>query len=218
MISVILASGCVSQTPSRPEYALDRAIFENLPDFPLDFYFVDFQAENFISDSATESYYKQPEFYPTWETSGVDTFKNPVPDRASILGIGAYPADRTTNIRGDGEVNVTVFFHSSWSVQTYQGMRLNIINPVPEYFDISLDKNDLVLGPNYPKFDNQWAQKVIVRIRSKNAPSGNYTIGLNPSAPPKEKSTEWSQKYRPYIEFFGGLDRPYVRIQVDVGA
>jgi len=214
---VIFISGCVSQA-ERPDYGLNTSIFENLPPFPKDFSVIDKQVEslNFDNINITENYYKQPEFYPTWESSGVGGFKSPPQGRIGILGMGAYPADRAINMNRSGEATVVVFFHSSWLVQTYQGMTLTVINPNPEYFDVNLDKNELLIGPNYPRFDKDWTQKVVIKIRSKSVPAGNYLIGVNPTSPSRGKSIEWSQKYTPYIDFFSGLDRPYVKIKVNI--
>ncbi len=230
LILLIFSAGCISPAQyessndagvfsgKRPQYAgLNSSIFAGLPDFPEDFYSVDSRV-SLLADlqgfkDITENYYRQPEFYPTWEISGVSGFMNPPADRIGVMGIGAYPADLTTSMGRNSEINVTVFFHSSWLVQTYQGMSLDIINPAAEYFNITIDKNELLIGPNYPKFDRGWAQKVVIRIRSKNALPRSYIIGINPSGP---QNKEWPQKYAPYIGFFGGLDRPYVRIAVNV--
>lgn len=224
LLLLIFAGGCVSQVASqhaiieRPDYGLNKTIFESLPSFPEDFYSVDSRVSSLADlqgfKDITENYYKQPEFYPTWESSGLGGFRSQQ-DRIGILGIGAYPSDTTISMERNSEINVTVFFHSSWLVQTYQGMSLDIINPDPEYFNISLDRNELLIGPNYPKFDSKWAQKVTARIKSV-ANTGSYVIGINPSALPEEKSAEWAKKYQPYINFFGGLDRPYVRIVVNI--
>lgn len=221
LMFLVFFSGCASKEAekTRPQYeGINSSVFENLPSFPEDFYSVDSRVSSLADlqgfKDITENYYRQPEFYPTWESSGLGGFRNPPADRIGIMGMGAYPADTTTGMGRNSEINITVFFHSSWLVQTYQGMGLDIINPNPEYFNITLDKNELLIGPNYPKFDREWTQKVTARIKTKNAAAGSYTIGINPSVP---QNKEWPQKYTPYIEFFGGLDRPYVRIAISVG-
>ncbi len=206
---------------SRPYYNLSGEIFSNLPEFPDDFYSVDDKVYRLANlrelKDITEQYYKQPEFYPTFETQGIEMIKNPPPDRIGISGMGAYPGEQTFTTAKGQQFTATAFFHASWMVQTYQGMKIRKTFDA-EYFSVSADPETFLLGPSYPVFDKDWAQKVVIGINVRNdTPSGRYTIGIDPGTPSEEYENLWRSIYGSrYVNAFSGIDRHYLTISIDV--
>ena len=83
----------------------DEVVFRELPPYPIDFREVDVMVENnrypiaedFSNELPDEVYFKQPEFYPTWEDQGVPYY-TPLkpgysPGYVGVVGYGAYPGD-----------------------------------------------------------------------------------------------------------------------------
>jgi len=221
----------------RPDY-LPAEVYKNLPPFPKDFYEIDalLTFSKFIDLRVLgPEYYKQPEFIPEWESEGVTLMRNPEKGRYGIWGWGAYPADQGyTALAGDDFTAIT-YFHTSWNIQSYQGMQMEALfpeqgsvngipisqdsNEVKNYFDVSLSPSAFVIGPTFPIFDENWTQRVDVMVKiSPDTPPGTYLIGVNPTAPPPELENEWRWQYRLHYANAGstGLSRPFFQLMVEV--
>jgi len=228
---------------TRPDY-LPSVVYQNLPLFPKDFYEIDALVElGRLTDlvSLEDKYWKQPEFYPTFESNIAD-IQNPNINRLYAFGYGAYPGDIGVDVKPGSDFTVATFFYSSWLVETWQGMRMQEFYPVqtgvptqdlngtkfsviqdPDvvktYFNVSFEPSVFLLGPSSPIFDYNWTQKVLVHIKvSPDTPKGRYVIGVNPVAPPKEYSDRWLMKYRlKYTDASAGVvGRPFFQLVVDV--
>lgn len=220
----------------RPDY-LPAEVYENLPPFPEDFYYIDeivtFQEGILDLENLEDKYYKQPEFYPTWESMGVDLTRNPERGRATLWGWGAYPADEGFSTYPGQEFTAATFFHSSWQVQSWQGMKLETVFPstsmvrgsqihsadAEKYFTAVISPDLILLGPTFPRFDQNWTYKVSVKIKvSPEAPPGEYLIGVNPTFPPTEVKREWTLQHKlRYVDGGAtGFDRPYFQMLVQV--
>ena len=205
----------------RPYYGLSPEVFAGLPEFPADFYEVDSRAGR--PESAAElpglpeEYYKQPEFLPTWESIGAERMRNPPEDRIAIWGLGAYPSEQFFSSKAGGEFAAAVFFHSSWMVQTVQGIEL-----VPEYDDaleVRVEPNVFLLGRAYPVFDESWMQKILLKVKVReNAAPGSYEIRLTAKAPPEEYEQEWRSVHKGlYVNApSASPDRPFLLFRVQV--
>lgn len=228
---------------ARPDY-LPPVVYKNLPAFPEDFYVIDalFYIGK-ITDyvNLEEKYWKQPEFYPTFEAN-LDKIQNPSLDRFYAFGYGAYPGDIGVGVKPGDEFTVATFFYSSWLVETWQGMKMQHFYPVQtgvpksdlngtqftviqdpdavkDYFDISFEPVVFLLGPSSTIFDYNWTQKILVHVKvSPDTPEGRYVIGVNPVAPPREYSNQWTMQYRlKYADASAGVvGRPFFQIVVDV--
>ena len=156
-----------------------------------------------------EEYYTKPEFYPTFSQGST----GPRGEHWGVLGYGAYPSDIIVHSPKNREVVIGTIIHTSWMVETYQGLKLESDHN-PESFDVEIQPEEILLGPAYPSFEKGWAQKAIVRVTVKNPPPGEYVIGINPSSP----SNDLSKKVPPdkkYYEAGGfGVGRPLVKIVV----
>jgi|GEM_PF-1620156 len=128
------AYGAVKES-KRPDY-LPKEVFQYLPPFPRDFYYIKTMVElGILTDinAITMEYYKQPEFYPRFDTIGVEMMQNPTPGRFGMWGFGTYPSEvllfaKVNETTGVETVAYTIF-HTSWLVETYQGLKLDAVYP-----------------------------------------------------------------------------------------
>jgi hypothetical protein len=210
----------------RPDYGFAEDVFRNLPPLPQDFWSVDQKFQNGeITDYVElgEQYWKQPEFYPTFENN-LEFMKNPEPGRIYAYGIGAYPGDIGVDAFPDSQFTVASFYFSSWLVQTYQGIRIEDVYPerteiptpdlqeinftvtqdpgvVGKYFNVTFDPELFVIGPTSPAFDENWTRKVKVTVTVSNeTPKGTYVIGVDAVPPPPELSEQWLKTYKAYSD------------------
>jgi len=201
---------------ARQDYGLGGETFASLPQMPDNFKEAVAKINATIDFNLGEEYYKQPEFYPTFEQF-IPEMKNPPQDRIAIWGVGIYPARHEYVAPRNSQINIVAYLHTSWMVQTYQGAKLEV-DYDKQYFDVSVSPDVVLLGPAYPKFDKNWTQKITVKIEVKNAPKGVHEIALNPMAPPIEKIEEWRGRYKGlYVSMpVSSPDQPYLKITVNV--
>jgi len=203
---------------------LPQELFEELPPFPWDFYRVEMLHRYYYLTeeelvTLDEAYWKQPEWYSSFEKTGVEMMKDAHLPSAGTFGYGAYMADTyRTAFPGDDVVDV-FFFHASWRVRSYQGIML-----VPSYnssaLEVSVEPEIFLLAPTHPRFYGNWTQKVVVRVRVKEgAAPGTYVVGVEPERPPPDYEEKWGGAYT-YIEpqFKMGMGRPFHRLHLTVGA
>jgi hypothetical protein len=232
-----LREGVGSLPENRPDY-LPPEVYQNLPAFPKDFYEIDILLTNakltYLAPLG-EEYWKQPEFYPGWEEEGVKLHQNPEKGRYGVWGWGAYPADQGYSSLPGDDFTATTYFHSSWVIQSYQGMQMQAVFPeegyvngvqvsqdpvnTSKYFDISFDPEIFIVEPSFPIFGAEWAKRVQITVKiSPGTPPGNYIIGVNPVAPPKQQDDEWRLQYRLKYASAGatGLTRPFFQILLEV--
>lgn len=219
------AAGCVGQSAGmeRTHYNLSPDVFAALPLLPSDFK----QADKAVQELSYgfeklpqlgEEYYKQPEFLPTWETIGVKNMRSPPEDRVALWGLGAYPAEQRFSAKPGDEFTAATFFHTSWMVQTYQGMHLALIYN-ETYFDVTIEPDRLVLAPAYPAFERDWSQKVVVKIRVKEgSPIGEHLIRIRIMKPDEADERAWREQYGGrYVNAPDAVPhRAFVRLAVDV--
>ena len=225
---------------------VDPKIFQYLPPYPKDFmqiyHLVYYGKINNLS-AISEEYWKQPEILPTWKTSGIDAYLNPEPGRFGAFGFGCYPSEAFVSLKPGEAARITTWLHTSWAVQTLQGMSLKIIYPshaessrgiaieqdpsvVKNYFEASVTPNVVLLGPTWPYFEHGskfehdgWIVPITIEIRTrKEIPKGNYVVGVMPSLPPEDKNEEWTLKYKlryTPIQFFQ-IGKPYFTMFITV--
>lgn len=231
---------CVGATCIQPE------VFESLPDYPADFGQIDLLIEhakipileNFTGGVADENYYKQPEFYPTWESKGTEVFLSPTPGYFAMKGLGAYPGDIVIRPVKAGQDLITItFFHSAWGVIKWQGIGLEVIYPaegntemgrfsvtqdpseVKNYFEVEVEPKNMLVEPSYPVFYPEWSQKVKINIHiNEITPPGKYLIGISVTNPSPELSEKWVKELRlRYTEgAIAGIGRASYQIFIEV--
>ena len=198
---------------------LPPKVFANLPPLPGDFSRVlgDLYTGEVQMGKIGEEYYLQPEFYPTFaDTIEVMQFPR---QHWGVLGFGVFPS--TVKVTSSGEpFSVATIFHTSWLVETYQGMRLEVVMDAEKdrFFDVSLNPDIILLEPAYPVFGKDWAQKILITVTPHQPPPGTYLIGIAPTSPPGEFSQKWSSQYEKYTEGGGvfGVGRPLFQIILDI--
>lgn len=224
---------------------LPDIFYQNMPPFPEDFYrlrILVIYGKITNLDLVEEKYWKQPEFIPGFEEHAVRLMKTPQTGRWGAFGYGVYPADTDVTTPADNEFTVTTFVHTSWLVETYQGVKFETVykekttfptqdlqgsseiqqNPdaVKDYFDVSYGPDVMVLEPTYPVLESGWIQKLKVTVKVKpNTPPGRYVIGVNIGSPSAEFNDEMMMKYLNYYTTGGsnvGVGRPFYQIAVTV--
>ena len=235
----------VKLNQTRPDY-LPAAMFKELPAFPKDFYQMRVLVRyGRITDLSNigEEYWKQPEWYPEFESIGVPLLQNPPKNRWAAQGYGVYPADSVATTTSGEEFDLYTYVRSSYLVETYQGMQLIAVYPdsgtleemasfsdgtksvtqdpntVKNYFDVSIEPNMFVLEPSFPIFKDGYAQRIKVSLKVKpGTPKGKYLIGVDIAAPSQDKVTEWTWQYKNLYTSAGTtkVGRPWYRVFVDV--
>lgn len=188
----------------RNSYGIAPAVFEALPKPPKCFLsFVQLYHSQKFSDDFffSPNFFLQPEFYPNFERDGLPYWQNPIATHWGAIGFGSYPFERSLTAKPGETVRTRFFFHSGFGVRTFQGMRLGpeFENASDEqWVKVELDsesKNGFLLGPSYPKFDENWAKAIDVQLTVlPNAPPSTIRILLKTRAPTAEKLAEWRSK------------------------
>lgn len=237
----------MEQISERPDY-LPPAMFQELPDFPSDFYRVrTLVRTGRITDleSLEPRYWLQPEFFPKFEEIGVPLLLNAPRDRWGAYGISSYPGDSISNIVAGDTLELYFFIKSSYLVETYQGVSLEPVFPrdteiaegvkfpdgttkvlqkpedVEKYFDIEVSPNPFILEPNFPIYRVNGTRKIRIRITAKpDTPPGNYVIGFDTGTVPKEYEQRWLKQY---LNLYAGtsmtkIERPFYQAFFTVSA
>lgn len=218
MVATIVAT-VISITPNKSN---------NLPD---DFVQVKRDIEKGITyDLCTidSEYYLQPEFYPSYQK-----FLNKKHDysRWGVHGFGAYPGSisyKVENMKKGQTVSICTFIHTSFEVETFQGMKLTM--NIPEQFDFSIESDNFLLYPAYPSTEKnkKWAYKTKMIFTAKeDIPTGNYDFKLKANAPKDDKATEYMIEMKKYsletykCPWFGECNEKIIelrkRVYVDAG-
>lgn len=253
---LVLAKGGITNTATtttinpqgRQQYCdskgcIPDVVFVNLPNMPHDFKEIDLLVSfsqlpsmlNFSVQYPDSAYYLQPEFFPTWEESGINTY-TPLKDGykpayIGIEGYGAYPGDLIIRGAVPGDtLRTTSFWHSSWGVATYQGTKVDrvfpangetdggamVVNQDPElvakYINVTVTPEVILMEPSFPFFQKGWVQPVRMEMQlSSDIPKGNYLVGLIPSELPRAIRGIWNREHRlQFVEVGGflGVSRP----------
>ena len=195
-------------------------IFENLPPIPEDFWRVKYlmvtgQSDVGVLATLDEKYYKQPEFIrDTFVESGLNFWKAPDIYHWYPEGYGTYPHVEYVDTYPGAEFDAYTFTHTSWGVETYQGLMLVPVflesvnledGPLvvkdhdrqKEYFEIYMDPNTVLLEPTYPVFTENWISRIRIHVKvSPDTPPGAYGIGYDVAPVPSELQSEWKSEYR----------------------
>lgn len=152
-----------------------------------------------IANIPMESYL-QPEFYPTFSTSGLDTWINAAGPKQSTVGYAATPAEQEAVIAADvNEFETTLFVGSGWGVTYYQGMAFRYTITPAAPITLEFSPNSFLMGPTFPAFDAGWVHPVRItgRIHQPLA-AGTYTINIYPADPSEEDQLNWISAHSPY--------------------
>ncbi|MEK6902441.1 MAG: hypothetical protein AABX02_02530, partial [archaeon] len=143
--------------------------------------------------------YAQPEFYPTFETTGMRTWTNPPTQPVVMVGIATTPADQTSPIQeGETTIDTTLFISSAWGATQYQGMKLTYSVEPDVNVIIQFDPEEFMVGPAFPQMDQNWVQKVHVTGTIHTQKGERYTIRIRANPPSDEKAVTWASEHPAY--------------------
>lgn len=187
-----------STAASRPKYdSISADVFKDLPAFPANFTVIkrDVYAGQITDlNHISEHVYKQPELYPTWESNGLQWFQNHDYSRWGVHGYGFFPGELSysvTNMTAGDTIDIYSFLHTSWGIETWQGLKLNPVYN-SDYFNVAITPSDVLLEPTFPKFYTNWSQKITMKITAKELiPAGTYDFSITFSSPSNELSSLW---------------------------
>ena len=190
-----------------------------------------------FTEDLDKSYYKQPEFLPTFESAGLPYWQNPRLEIWGVMGWGIFPADQHLSVSRGREVVTHFYIHSAWGIETFQGVRLypffpeqnynssgNLYNEqnaeaTSKYFEVEVSPENFLLEPTYSIISENWIYRVDVKIGvSGDAEAGTYVLGFNGTSPSPELNERWGSKYERYFVSGGvsDLGRPRARINITV--
>lgn len=201
----------------RASYGLPAAMFEKLPAIPTDFEQVKILLlYNKIRDYTGygPEYWKQPEWFPSWNEGCLPLLKNPPLDRWAAMGVGTFPYKATYSASPGETVKAVLYVKSGCMVVTYQGVGMKYGFPesarrlgdeifyqtpstTAQYLKIKSDPEEFILEPSYPVFSEEYAKRIEIDIEiDPNTPPGFYFVAIDPGAPSGEFSDE---AYRTYL-------------------
>lgn len=200
---VCFFSGCVDDNDAvnnsvEPSISVLDQSMVKIPDKPHNYAlikrnFYDGQIDNF--NNLDVSVWKQPDFYPTWEQSGVSKYIDHDYTRWGVHGYGFFPSEQTWSVTNMQEGNVmkfNTFLHTSWGVETWQGMKLIPINN-NSLFDVTITPDEFYLEPTFPIFSSEWTKIIEFEVTAKDTiPVGSYEISCLVVPPNESRTEEWS--------------------------
>lgn len=212
-------------------------IFSEIPPIPSDFSVVAYDVSigklNQIG-LLSDSFYKQPEFYSfiDQETGVVNRefafrpWSRPELNQWGDNGFQAYPADQfdTVQLSKRNDFSAVVFVTNGWNIQNYVGVHLVEDNESSNYFDVTISEERtgqpyFLLGPTFPRFDKDWATKVVIEGKVKpGTPPGSYRIRIDPVAPASSLATKWAEEHPGLYASYGFIvpETGYINLQIDV--
>lgn len=187
----------------RPLYGLSPGVFSGLPGFPRDFNkMVSLYHSGEFSDELffPEEYYLQPEFYPSFMGNGLKYWLEPATGYWAAHGYGSFPVKKTIAIKPGEKKAIAFFVHSGYGVRSFQGVALEIEGTNNSYVEAEVVEPSFLLGPNFPKFSNNWARKVLIKVFAKENASGEHNFKVRVVRPAQELSDKWSQTEKRYYD------------------
>lgn len=189
----------IANSTNRPTYdSISAEVFKDLPPYPSNFIIIkrDVYAGQITDlNHISENVYKQPEFYPTWESSGLQWFRNHDYSRWGVHGYGFFPGEisyTAQNMTASDAIDIYSFLHTSWGIETWQGVKLIPVYD-DNYFDVSILPEDILLDPTFPNFYSNWSQVINMKITAKRpVPTGTYVFSIRFSSPSNELSNLWT--------------------------
>ena len=190
-------SGCANI--DRSSYSISPLVFDLLPPPPACFYSVLFAYEHgMISDPSfvNESYYLQPEFFPSFVSNGLPTWEDPVATHYGAVGYGAHPIRSSITLSPSSESSTRFFIFSGFGTRSLQQAKIVYSFPNPSdasLVSISLDDasaHGFLLGPTFPQFTPQWVKPVMITVYSPGPLLRPVTIIFRVAAPDVDFSSD----------------------------
>ncbi|MFH0969877.1 MAG: hypothetical protein V1776_00220 [Candidatus Diapherotrites archaeon] len=150
----------------------------------------------------TNATYMQPEFHPTFHTTGINTWINAPENKTYTIGIQSTPATQEAVISTqETEFDTTLFIGGGWGSTYYQGLSFRTTIEPETTYAVDFEPNDILVGPTFPAFSPEWMKKI--RIRGTITPTEGtkeYVLRIYAKEPNPLLEKEWMEKYPPYIQ------------------
>ncbi len=186
-------------------YGIEEAgIFRQLPT-PSEAFEQDVNTLNYgnglsVNQIPAESYL-QPEFYPTFESTGIKTWTQATAPLTNTFGVASTPADQQATLEPDSNgFTTTLFIGSAWGVTYYQGMAFRYVIEPQADIQLTFSPNNILMGPTFPAFTPEWMHKITVDgTIGEDVGEGTYTINIFPADAPIEIQEGWYAEHPRYI-------------------
>lgn len=173
-------------------------VFKVVPEKPDDFdaYYREIdKGMLYVSCDVPEEYWKQPEFYSSWEIAKEKFYDNPDYSRWGLHGYGIYPNKvgyTVKNMNPGDSFELCLYFYNGFGIWAWKGFSFApSLGNYDEYFNMEFTPNEVLVDPTAPVFGENWVHKIKVKVTAKKEiPSGNYDIGFNVASPSKEFSRQ----------------------------
>jgi hypothetical protein len=189
----------------RPHYSFSDNVFDDLPDFPSDFYMVKTLFEDGVVTAwQISDQYLQPELIPRWDYWSEVIYGYENYSRFGVYGLSFFPSVMNIyNVEAGDQYNLSAFIRADWGIKFYQGCRIAI--PKVDGLEIKLikpDNQNVLMSPTYPFMDG-WLQKVLIEINVLK--TGNYTVRIKETKPQTYAHTYWTETLGDDYVALGGL-------------
>lgn len=235
---------------AEPRSTLPPSVFRELPVIPSDYgqvraLMLTGRLPNFC-EKLEDVYWKQPELNPKWDLGIAAMWRLAGGDPVQEIGYGIFPSEYAVSAKPGQTVETCTYFNTAFGVSNYQAVGFHPIYPagiqlqyatfedgtktptniskeqIGRYFKVSTTPQELVTGPTYGYFHEDWVKKVDITIEvAKDTPRGKYLIGVNPGPISQELYDQIIWDYKTKLHVFGNFDliseRPMLLIGVDVG-
>ena len=122
--------------------------------------------------------YIQPEFYPTFATRGIDTWRRAPLAMETTLGISTTPAEQYATLQeGTNRFESVLFVGSAWGATHYQGIAIGYeVIPTAD-IHVQFSPSYVMAGPAFPIMDQNWMHKIALHGNvGTNVGEGTYHI------------------------------------------
>ncbi len=145
--------------------------------------------------------YRQPEFYPTFSTSGIKTWATAPATLPNTIGIASTPAVQEAVLAPDTNgFSTTLFVGSAWGVTYYQGMGFRYRIQPAANIQLQFTPPHVLLGPTFPVFTPEWIHRITIDAQiPPEVPPGQYQITIYPASAPIEQQEKWYATHSRYI-------------------
>ena len=182
----------INVSAERPNYSYSETVFENLPEFPNDFYEIKelFETQQITAEQLGKEYYLQPELYPSWDFCS-ELYYNKTNYDIGRYGLGFYPSRFDVyNFRVGEPISFSSLAFASPGISLYQGLKLKTKDS--NLYNITIDKpinQHILFSPTYPVFGNEWS--TVIELTVTPYKDQNITVNVFEGRPNQNIENNW---------------------------
>ncbi len=145
--------------------------------------------------------YLQPEFYPTFQETGLNAWINAPNPPAAAMGIMSIPAEQETTIPPEETtIEAALYIGSAWGTTYYQGMGLRYTLEPKTPHTLTITPANILVGPTFPLFSKNWMKRIQIQGTITPTPGvKTYTLRLFPATPTVDLENQWAYTQTPYV-------------------